>query len=249
MKVLKTTDTHAGFNAKTHNIHYKFVKKCAQSIKKNDIKIFFHAGDWISTRQCEFDKTLEMFANSISIPIITVRGNHDFWDEDDQFNSLSRMNEFHKQLFQKYNIIHLDGAAYRYEDIIICGFDGWYGVDNPPTKDDMFLNKFDCGTRAMVHLSNKAYKDFDKVLSMETSNYRKSLCITHFPMFTEDDEYIDYCANFNYLPHLIDKFDISFVGHSHQKSNPLIISNGSKSCPTYNAGSHYNNPKYIIIDI
>lgn len=249
MKVLKTTDTHAGLDQKTDRIHYKFIKSIAQSIKKNDIKLLFHPGDWISNKQSEFERTLEMFSNSISIPIITTRGNHDFWDKEDKFSSLSRMNEYHKMIFQKYNIIHLDGLAYRYEDIIICGFDGWYGSDNPPTNDDMYLNKFDSGTRAMTYLSNKAYKDFEKILSVETSNYRKSLCITHFPMFSQNPIYLDMCANQNYLPHLIEKFDIALIGHSHQKSNPLVLSSGSDSCKFYNAGSDYNNPKYIIIDI
>jgi len=96
MKILYTSDLHYGFNDKTRDILIEFFKK----VKDESPDIIILAGDIISHEQRQFPKILKLIRESNpDIPILAVRGNHDFWySKKDLYstgvNSYASMDDF-----------------------------------------------------------------------------------------------------------------------------------------------------------
>jgi predicted phosphodiesterase len=83
MKFAKVTDTHYGFNHKTHKIHMKLLKELAHLCKKGKIEALIHCGDWASSKQNEIQRSWKMFREYLGdLPIYTVMGNHDCLDKE-----------------------------------------------------------------------------------------------------------------------------------------------------------------------
>lgn len=250
IKFVLTTDTHYGNAQKTHRWHEKFLVELAKEIKEKDIKVLIHTGDWTSDSQNQFRRTLKMFRRHIDIPIVCVRGNHDLWQRK-PFRYPSRwqygeMMRHHKEWFKEFNIHHLEDNPFIIDDVIVCGFDGWYYHANPPTNDleQIHINDVE-GCPIMPYLTNKAHKDLDKILMGDYSAYRKKIMVTHHAPFTEDPMYVQFCANFKYLEPIKERFDVLCVGHSHQYRNDV-----EDGCLILNAGAKYNAlPQKIIFEV
>lgn len=249
MKLLLTSDTHYGHSAKTHQIHEKFLAKLAEEVARHNVQAVIHAGDWSSSRQDQLYRTMKMFRNALpGIPIVTSLGNHDLWQVGK--NKYSRMLmhghllEQHKAWFKELDIHHLEQGPFIIDDVIIMGFDGWYKLTNPPTNDaDRMVSNIE-GVPAMVYLAGQTYKKLDNILQQDISQYRASVMVTHHPPFTEDNDYLDYCANTNYFQPIKDKFDAFCTGHSHHYWNEV-----QDGCQILNSGSNYDKPKYLIFDV
>lgn len=250
VKCLLISDTHYGHSGKTHRHHLKFFEKIREEIE-NGVEIIIHAGDWTSNRQDQFRRTLVMFRKELGdIPIVCVRGNHDFWDQKKGGRKqqskwmYGQLMQMHESWFKESNIHHLESGAFEYKDIVIAGFDGWYGNAKAPTNDELCMVSNVEGCPTMVYLSSKAYKDLDKVLQLDFSKYRKSICVTHFPPFAGDWKGKDFSANFKFFDPITDKFDILCVGHSHMYVNRI-----ENNTEVYNCGGHYDDPKYLIFEV
>ncbi len=257
VKLMLTSDTHYGFNHKTHQRHENFLKTLQDTIESDDIKCVIHAGDWSVNKQDQFYHTMKMFRKHIdpSIPIAAVRGNHDFWDLPDGYKikrkrMFGELQNLHREWFEEHNIHHLETGPLVVDDVIICGFDGWYGKADPPTNDEERIIGTVEGCPAMVYLSSRAYKELDRVLDTDTDDYAKAICVTHFPPFGgdwkngADAKDISFCANPKYLQPITEKFDVFCMGHSHQRVDRI-----DNYCRLLNSGSDYNMPRFLVFEV
>jgi hypothetical protein len=186
-----------------------------------------------------------------------VRGNHDFWDYAKNYGYTSsgrkllwgEMQQQHKKWFKELNVHHLEEGPYVVDDVIVCGFDGWYGQGNPPTNDEAMIVGNIEGCPAMVYHSSRAYKELCRVLDTDTDSYAKAICVSHFPPFGGDkkglsERDLSFSANPRYFDPITEKFDVFCVGHSHMRVDRI-----DNNCRLLNAGSDYNLPKFVIFDV
>lgn len=249
MKLVLTSDTHYGHSKNTHKIHEKFLKRLLSSVEAENIKAVLHAGDWASYKQDQFRRTLALFRQHLKdFPIAAVRGNHDFWNGDIEDDSkrlmFNQIDSSHKKWFNESKIIHLEESPLVIEDVIILGFDGWYNLSYPPTNDHHWIKNNIEGVWFHTYLANRAFKQLEKILNTDTSQYRAAICVTHMPSFSEDPEYLTYCANPKYVEFLSEKFDVVCMGHSHKYNDSVI--NG---CRFLNSGSHYDMPEFKVFEV
>ena len=250
MKVALICDTHFGFNSDTEIILSNFFQNLAQ--EKPDMLL--HLGDWISHRQDQFEPILQQIRTYFpEIPILGVRGNHDFWDISRfdlktglrDFPTITQLDSKHKRLFKKYNIHHLQNKPYTINNTIIFGFDSWYSVSNPPTNDKYKMQSKHKDIDINQYLFKKAYFEYYKIIKKAQTLQDKNLILaTHFATFTENQAYLDMCAEPQWHSPIIENFKYYLVGHSHVKHD-----RAEKSCRIINPGSDYNTPKYKILTI
>ncbi len=249
-----TTDLHKGFNQKTHLILEKFYAELRSKMDEEGSKLLVIPGDHIINKQDQLPKMMRQLRNhfGLEFTIIVVCGNHDYWNNDfyGSRTTLQQVFKEHDKIFQEHGIIYLNGSSCVVEDVIFCGFDGWYGNADPETNDMYHLPKFTDGIPTMRFMSNKAYKDLEKVLNINTKPYRASVCVTHFPPFREgpNEYYNQFCANFTYLNFIAKKFDLLITGHNHIHGIHEFECDGHK-CLAINAGSDYNKPKWLKFTI
>lgn len=258
MKIMLTSDTHYGVDGKSANKQKKFWKKVGEAIEAEGVKLLILAGDMASTRQRHLLRTLELVNEHVKCEIVVIRGNHDLWDGPDPKDkeagkrSLNRLWELHRTWFKQHHIHHLEDGPIVIEDVIICGFDGWYGTANPPTNDKHWMPEFHEGCPVMPFLSNRAWKKFEECLDLDVSPYRKSIIVTHHNPYPYGKSYapdaMDMGANAQFLPEMREKFDVLCCGHTHQFKDYTDLT-GDKPFHIYNCGSDYSDPKYIIFDI
>jgi len=253
-KIALVSDLHYGVDGKTHNRLRRFFIKLAKEIIEQDIKVLIVAGDSASTRQRQFKRCFELIREFIDIPILAVKGNHDQWCGEDRkckevFNNLKDIYRFHEKVFEDNNIQHLD-KPFEIDDIIICGFDGWYASTLPPSNDSTWMPAHSGeGPGAMEYLTRKAWKDFDKCMALDVSKYRKKIIVTHHNVTPyKGGGYVADRGGMNgpyiFYDEMKTKFDVLCYGHTHVHTND--DDNGFK---VYNCGSDYNNPKRLIFEV
>jgi predicted phosphodiesterase len=243
MRLVLTSDTHFGHDGKTQSKHQKFLKAVAEE----NPDVLVHAGDWTSSKQEQFRRTLEMFREELRCPIVAVRGNHDFWQTVDRFHFLQETEslfEQHEIWFRQFNIHHVSQGPFVIDGWTITGFDGWYGNLNPPTNDEKFMPLFTQNMRTMEWFNRKAHWDLQDILDKVDLSREKKICVTHFPPFTENQLYAQFCANQNYLEVLCERFELLLVGHSHRECDWVF-----KGTRIVNSGADYNAPKYKVLDL
>jgi predicted phosphodiesterase len=246
MKIAICTDTHYGFYGdKTRKRHTKFLKKLAKAIEDNQCELLCHNGDWISSKNKELENTFKQFREYIKVPILTVFGNHDLWDDNQNPNFKIKYEEkikLRQELIQKYNITHVLENPFTIGNYFFTGFDGWYNEQNPPTNDLTYIGNLIDGKRTHDYLATKAYNDLSKILNYETDKIK--VCLTHFPPFAESEKNLVFCANPKFLDVIKENFNILLVGHSHKECDFL-----DGKLRIINAGSEYNEPVFKIIEI
>lgn len=243
MKLILTSDTHFGFNHKTQSKHLRFLKLLAA--EKPDVVV--HAGDWTSHSQKQFRRTLQMFREHLSCPIVAVRGNHDFWQSPDlnqSFTPTERIMEIHNEWFEEFGIHHVSKGSFPVGDWTIYGFDGWYATVSPPTNDQAWMPLMTGQYPTMEWFRNKAQDDIHRLIDCKGEGKAKKICVTHFPTYTEDQRYAQFCANLNYLEVLTDHFEILLFGHSHRACDWVF-----RDTRIVNCGSDYNIPLYKVLEI
>lgn len=268
MKIILTSDLHYGCAPNNANKLNKFFQKLANVVKDEKVDLVILAGDLASTRQRQFKKCLELANNLLPCNIAVVRGNHDFWDGEDRKDPMSFQRTFsqidseQRAYMKSIGIHHLEEGPLIFEengeDILICGFDGWYGNSNPPTNDKYWMPQLHEGCPIMTYLSNRAWKTFDECLKLDTEKFRKSVIVTHFNPYIFGKGYKGYVpdpevdalmsANPKFLDEIRGKFDVLCCGHTHAFKDE-IDTKGSKPLRILNAGSDYNQPKYILFEV
>jgi predicted phosphodiesterase len=268
MKIAITSDTHYGYDHRTHKIHEKFLGELSDSCAKHKVDLLVHAGDWIADNQHQLPRTWKMFRKFLgNIPILAVTGNHDLWDRDywgsplkkrsfcrhPSGMSLNQMASQHIEWSLESNIHLLQDNPFFKDDFIFYGFNGWYGNSNPPTNDSNYMSPFYESAPTSLYLSNQAYKQLDKIiLESNTQNKdKKKVCVTHMPPYSKDARYEVFCANNSFLDPIAENFDLLIVGHSHQTEdwmyNSLRVVNPGTYFDPISGG--YNKPKFVIIDL
>jgi predicted phosphodiesterase len=264
MKLAITTDTHYGFDARTHKIHEKFLAKVKETCDLEKVDALIHSGDWIANNQHQLPRTWKMFRKFLGdLPILTVLGNHDFWQQEvwnskksfykkDKITNIPDMVEQHYEWASENKIHLLQGNPYIKDDVAFYGFNGWYNHPNPPTNDAINMCKMYETAPTGLYFSYQANKELEKILiDVDQHTIKKKVCVTHFPPYSKNPNYEIYCANTSYLDFISEKFDLLIVGHSHQTEDWI-----SNSCRVVNAGTNfdkfsggYNKPNFLIIDI
>jgi predicted phosphodiesterase len=266
------SDTHAGFDKSTIQIHEKFFRKLASE----NIDVLFWAGDIGSSKQSDVESSFKLARKSLpGVKIVLIFGNHDWWNgrpdklpwkqDIDLYSHIGfyrarnrlpvrlrpqpygMMVENHKKWATENDIILLDGDSYNLsENIVVLGMMGWYKETNVQvlgTNDYKYMPEKIQDVPVHMYLSYKAEKDLEKLLYTDTEG-KTVVFITHFPPFTEDPAYEKYCANPKFMDFMTEKADYLLVGHSHKACD--FIHN---DCRVMNCGSDYNKPKYIIFEI
>ena len=264
MKIILTSDLHYGCAPNNANKLNKFFQKLANTVKEEKVDLVILAGDLASTRQRQFKKCLELANTLLPCNIAVVRGNHDLWDgedrKDDRANcrTYAEMDNEQKAFMKTLGIHHLEEGPMEFDDVLICGFDGWYGNANPPTNDKYWMPQTHEGCPIMTYLSNRAWKYFDKCLELDTSKYRKSVIVTHFNPYIFGKGYRGYVpdpeidflmsANPKFLDEIRGKFDVLCCGHTHAFKDDIDES-GDKPLRILNSGSDNNQPKYLLFEV
>lgn len=262
MKAILTSDLHYGCAPTNANTLEKFFKTVRTAIETEGVDLLILAGDLASHKQRHFRNLLTLAKKYVDkIPIVVVRGNHDFWDDADDkdkdagFRSYASINQAQIDFMKKVGVHHLEDGPLLIKDVLICGFDGWYNHVDPPTNDKYRMPQMHEGVSLMTYLSNRAWKMFDECLKLDTEGCRASVIVTHFNPYIFGKGYRSYVpdpkidaamsANPKFLDEMRGKFDVLCCGHTHAYKDE-VDTKGNKPLRILNAGSDYNVPKYIL---
>ena len=243
MKFLLTTDTHYG-GEYTRDILNRFW----HTVKRESPDVILHTGDWAGSTYKSVGKSFKQLREIIpTTPVLTVLGNHDIWSYPHQKPYAFVMDNLMK-MFKEYNIHYLTNGGYQIaDDIFVAGFDGWYFHNNVGTRDISVIDTTINNIPTFTYLQNKAYTDMARILDMENDD-DKLICLTHFQPYSAlgyDINTNDYWGgNPKYLKFLTDRCDYLCCGHDHFQYDKTV-----DGCRILNAGSDYDNPKYLTFDL
>jgi predicted phosphodiesterase len=249
VKAILTSDTHYGMDGKTHAKHDRFWRKVQDEIVSNDVKVLLWAGDLACNKQSQLARTIRHAREYVSIPILLVRGNHDFWDapsNKDEFSgrrSFQLLDAFHRDLFAQHGIHHLENNPKVIDDVLFCGWDGWYATP-PLTNDADNMFRDVNGSPMHAFMSNRAWKAFEAVMDLDVEPYRAAVAVTHFNPYVVDRKWEAMCANLRFYDMVKEKFDVFCCGHNHQKKDRI-----EDGCKVLNSGSQYNNPQFLTFEV
>ena len=278
MWLATTTDTHYGHSAKTHKIHIKFLKNLAASIMTTGVKALIHPGDWASTKQNQIWRSWKMFREYLGdLPILTVTGNHDMWDETWNMSekklihtkyprgmSFAEMKREQAKYAAEYNIHLLENNPYYFEkeNIKVYGWNGWYNEIPPLTNDGYWMPKVVESCPIHIYLNHQAAKQADKIIDAATlDNYNdptiKLIAVTHMPPYSTGGGWDHMNANQRFAEHLSLEFDLLMTGHTHQPEDRIFESEeaGGKmriinaGCKFDNNNHGYDNPNFKIFEV
>lgn len=246
VKAIITTDTHFSDTPHTVTVLSAFAKELAKQIKANDCKVLINCGDWISNDQRQLEQVFKLFRDHISIPIVTVLGNHSWWvTGSDRFKvTVPQLIKFHATLFERFNIHYLEDSNFILDDVIFCGFDGWYCHYDPPSRDKSYMPPVVDGDPTHQWMQRRAMQSLGRVLDTDLSTYRKKVCVTHFTPPIGNSAWEEMSASPRLTNLISEKFDFFFVGHSHKEFDEM-----ADNCRVINVGSDYNLPKFKVIEI
>ena len=244
MKIILLGDTHYGYSKNSFKIHNNFLPMIAQQ----QFDLIVHVGDWGTSKQKQLAKALELFRKYLpDVPILGVRGNHDFWDHKFIWDSYRDITDGHRRIFEYYKIHYLQNNPYYCEkdgeQFVFAGFDGWYYHEMPPTNDKNWMPHFIDGEYFHRAMSRQAHNALDKILNIDISN-KTAVCVTHFGPTTEAPINLPFCANPMYLTMIAEKFDFLLYGHSHLATDFMY-----ENCRMINPGGHYDQPAFKIIEL
>lgn len=256
MKIALTSDLHYGFNNKTGHIHRKFWAKIAPMLAEENVKVLILAGDLASSKLSELRDCLALIREHIQIPIVIVRGNHDFWDAPNKndpesgFRNWLRINELHKRWFRQFDVHHLEDGPKIVNGVRFVGWDGWYRHPNPPTNDGLYMFKGHDGAEMHHFMCSRAWKKFDEVLAelQASNNFRKTIAVTHHNLYCDNPKYEVYSGHPTFLTELVGYVDVFACGHNHQYLKEFIDLD-LRPLLMVNSGSDYNRPRILVFEV
>ena len=285
LKCAVSSDLHHGKSNKTHELHQEFFKRLAKeqidvlflagdficnnqdSLEKffrllrsilpnvKVISVFGNHDGWILEHYLsseEYTETIPMYS-----PFQVYRNRK--YKKHQRAISWGEMILKRKEILAKYNIIHLDGESYNLSpQTTVIGFDGWYNhvdLQTMGTNDYLFLPENIESAPVMIYLRNKAEKDLEKILGIDTEG-KTVIGMTHFPPFSENKPPLPFIpnerwgANPKFLDFLTDKCDFLLVGHNHEETDVVY-----NDCRILNSGAPYDEakrsylPQYKIFEV
>ncbi len=251
MKIFLTSDIHYGFDETTHRKLTKWLKECEPLIEQADLMI--GAGDWISHKQESFPKVFKLFRDAFKDKdILAVFGNHDCWSID--LHPYEEMRDYQKKIMNDFGIHYLPNNPYiKLAKYTIFGFDGFYSQIPPRSNDPKWMPKVAHGAPIHLYLNHKAHKHFEKILIearelKEKDPDHKTICVTHFNL-KQDPGWEFMSGNPTYLDFIAEvPFDLLLWGHNH-KIEDFKHDYMNKCVRVVNAGSDYNKPRGVLIEI
>lgn len=120
MKILVIANLFRGFSAKTPQTHNKFFKE----LKTCDYDAVVVAGNLASSRRYHYKSCLKLLRSNLpDCPIMTVDGNHDFWDKNQK--NLKSYLSIKQEWRKEYNIVYLPDHPLKIGDHLFVGVDGY----------------------------------------------------------------------------------------------------------------------------
>jgi predicted phosphodiesterase len=236
LKILLMSDLHYGYSGLYSNIeeNRRVIGDFVKEISVLDYNIMVIVGDLISNKRKQMRGLFKLLRKYIDKPIFVVKGNHDYWES---YYTLNVLNNKHNELFKEYDIQYLQNENYETDNVIITGFDGWYGSYDSPTNDKHRIKNYN---KTYYLLRERANIKINEILNMDTKGKKLVVC-THFGFNGGDRQ---FCDDMNFAIDLYDKADYLFYGHSHRYDDSII-----NNCRVINTGSDYNKPKYRILEV
>lgn len=232
------SDLHHGLTGNTHRNIENLFKQLVVRLK-GSMTCFIFAGDMISIKQENHFKLFrlfrEYFPDHVQYPAVLCYGNHDFWDYDRRHQppTYEEILAHRKEVCETFHLHDVDNGIFEaFNNVAVVGYDGWYWHLNPQTNDKTFMAREYQGKDTFVFLNTKAHNDLDRLLQLDYSKYRKKICVTHFPPFTDNIKFHEHNASHSHMEPITTNFDVLCVGHSHRKEN--FFENG---CHVLNCGS------------
>ena len=225
MKFCVFTDPHLNRYPSKKEEFRQFIKKISLVVDG-----FICSGDWCSNDVDELDEIFKIVREETDKPVLTVFGNHDFWNISRKY-TLDEVISLQIDLCQKYNITHLEQTPFENENLFICGFDGWYAQDTGTsvTNDYDFIPKSNSlGGTPFQFLKRKEMNAIYKAIDYEISPNKKKVCVTHF----------GFGRLVNIKSELVDmKSDMVVIGQDNQEINleDIHASDPEKAYDQYNA--------------
>lgn len=244
MKIVHTSDLHFGFNNKT----CKYLDNFFKDLTCIDFDVMTIAGDIKSHNADQIQKCFRLLRKYIDKPVIAVEGNHDYWDKGEKFHTLEELMEYNIAVAKDFGIVILRGNEYFYkeDDIMFCGFGGWYSNVKPMTNDSYFIPKLNNSYLSCHEVLNDiAHQELNRIIVNKLYGFKKYICITHFcPYIPDSNLWESMAGNSKYLDIITENFDYLLTGHSHQEMDIEI-----NDCRIINSGSDYNRPTYKLIEV
>ena len=246
VKILLLNDTHKGMTNNTDKIHQKFFNKIA----KEEFDVIIHAGDMASNKQKHVLRTFEQMREVAGErPILAVRGNHDYWQDDRKHGWLDfyQLLEQHREWAALHNIVLLDeGGSFETNNVFISGFATWYYDIKPGTNDCNWMDEMTPDGQIVNHfLKNKESETLNTLnIILEEKLGATRVVVSHMPVFGDHRDQ-KYTSSFNNQLALKGNCEYYLCGHSHK------IYEGEEHfwAKVYQTGSDYDKPKYQIIEV
>jgi predicted phosphodiesterase len=246
MRILLLNDTHRGFSHNTDKVHRKFFK----ALEKLDFDVVVHAGDMTANKQKGVKKTFETLrAFAGHRPVLAVRGNHDYWQDNERFGWLNffQILEEHKKWATASGIVLLDEKEiHETESVLIAGYSSWYRDVPPKTNDHKWMDTLTPdGQLVGSFLQKKEHQDLVVLQSILLENKDKTrVVVAHMPCFGEAGDQA-YTSNFSNQMALENNCEFYLCGHSHKRHDGIELF-GAK---IYQSGSDYDKPNYSLIEV
>jgi predicted phosphodiesterase len=245
MRFLLLADTHTGHTFWTDQIHREFYER----LKTETFGCLIHAGDWAGKSQDDFLKGLETLREFFpDIPIVTVRGNHDFWCMKPERIQFKDLQEKHGSWFKKFSIHHLEQGSFIINNVQILGFDGWYATPKPPSCDEEYMPPFIESIPVHYYMIRRAHQEFQRIRKemLEGAAAGKTIIVvTHFPIISASPDYnCFFSSDASYGQELLPNTTIFCHGHTHKQVDIKV--NESR---IINPGSDYDKPRGVIFGL
>lgn len=261
MKVILLNDLHYGCGGnRGRKIHEAFVSLLSSKISECGVEAIVIAGDTGTSKQDDLEKFFKLLRASISIPVLLVFGNHDYWDGKPPFplkfpRLYHEIRTLHEDLCKRYDLHYLENGPFKLRNIQFSGYDGWYRSVSPGTNDicsstSVYMREYIESVPTHLYLNSRAHKECERVLS-EVDSELVNVCVSHFDSTVTDikfksneDDYDTHRGDHNHLIELSDRFDFIFYGHTHREIDEQI----SKS-RILSSGTDYLHPVGLIVEI
>lgn len=253
-RICLVSDTHLGITSK------KKLDQFFHKLTEESFDILIHAGDYSGSydgHRMLAQTVALMRKHHPTVPIVSTIGNHDFWcrpfetiewsTQTPTLESYTKNYNKVKAAFKKHHVHFIDeDGLFRFQDIVICGASGWYQTSTPRTNDINFLPS-KLGGHTHSYLLKRSYDIIDEQLKdFKKEPNETFLFLSHFPVVNKGNDYKGAFNEFSWSESIHKLMEENYnckhflEGHSHQRR---------EGEPSYNCGSDYYWPKFIILNV